>query len=101
MPKTALDPFFATNAEPLTAARKGAAVTPSDTQDLPYVTSALIVTIGTNGTGIAVLMADAPDTAPITIPLVPGTYKLEIQVRRVMANGTALGTGGGVVALWS
>ncbi len=102
MPKTAIDPFFATNAEPLSAARKAVAVTPSDTLDLPFVTSALFVTVGTGGTGIAVLMADAPDTAPITIPLVPGTYKLEIQVRRVMATGTVLGTGtSGVVAFWS
>jgi hypothetical protein len=101
MAKTAKDAFFGTNTEPLSAARKAAVVTPSDNQDLPFVTSSLIVTIGTGGTGIAVLMADAPDTAPITIPLVPGTYKLEIQVRRVMANNTNLGSGGGVVAMWS
>jgi hypothetical protein len=101
MPKTAKDPFFATNAEPISAARKGVAVTPSDTADLTYVTSKLIVTIGTGGTGINVIFADGSDQQPVTIPLGVGTYVLEVQVRRVMAAGTTLGAGGGVVALWS
>lgn len=101
MPKTAIDPFFATNCEPISAARHGAAITPSDNADLPYVTSKLIVAIGTGGTGIAVLFANDPDTAPVTIPLAVGTWVLEMQVRRVMAAGTGLGTGGGVVAMWS
>jgi hypothetical protein len=101
MPKTARDPFFATTNEPITAARTAAAVTPSDTADLAQVTSSLIVTIGTGGTGIAVIFANGADSQAVTIPLAPGSYQLNAQVRRVMATGTALGTGGGVVALWS
>ncbi len=101
MAKTANDPFFATNAEPLSAARKGAAVTPSDTTDLSFVTSKLIVTIGTGGTGITVIFADGSDQQSVTIPLAVGTWVLEMQVRRVMATGTTLGTGGAVIALWS
>jgi hypothetical protein len=101
MPKTAVDPFFGTSTEPLFAARNAKAVSPSDTTDLARVTSALIVTIGTGGTGIAVIMANGSDQEPVTIPLAVGTYQINAQVRRVMATGTALGTGGGVVALWS
>ena len=102
MSKTATDPFFATNAEPVTAGRKGAVVTPSDTADLPYVTSSLIVTTGAGATGIAVIFADGTDQQPVTIPLAPSnTIQLNMQVRRVMATNTALGTGGGVVACWS
>ena len=102
MGKTAKDPFVATNNEPVSAGRMGAVVAPSDTADLAQVTSSLIVTIGSGGTGIAVLYANEPrDSAPVTIPLTPGTYQLQMQVRRVMATGTSLGTGGGVVAQWS
>lgn len=101
MGKTAKDPFFGTNSEPISAARNGVAVTLSDTSDLSFVTSSLIVTIGTGGSAIAVLYANmALDSAPVTIPLVPGTYQLQMQVRRVMATGTSLGTGGGIVAQW-
>ena len=101
MPKTARDPFFGTTTEPIVAARNGVAVTPSDTTDLAQVTSSLIATIGTGGTAIAVLFANSVDTAPVTITLAPGTYQLNLQVRRVMVTGTALGTGGAVTALWS
>lgn len=101
MAKTAADPFFATNAEPISAARNGAAITPSDTTDLARVTSSLIITVGTGGTGITVIYANGADSQPVTIPLSPGSYQLSMQVRRVMQTGTALGSGGGVVALWS
>jgi hypothetical protein len=101
MPKTAIDPFFATNIEPISAARNGAAVTPSDTADLARVTSSLIVTIGTGGSGITVIYANGSDQQPVTIPLGVGSYQLSMQVRRVMATNTSLGTGGGVTALWS
>ena len=101
MPKTALDPHFATTIEPITAARNAAAVSPSDTTDLAHVTSSLIVTIGSSGTGIAVIFANGADSQPVTIPLAPGSYQFNMQVRRVMATGTTLGTGGGVTALWS
>jgi hypothetical protein len=99
--KTALDPFFATTTEPITAARNGAAVTPNDTQDLAQVTSSLIVTIGSGGTGVAVIFANGADSQAVTIPLAPGAYQFNMQVRRVLATGTSLGTGGGVTALWS
>jgi len=101
MPKTAVDPFFASNIEPISAARSGVAVTPSDTTDLARVTSSLIVTVGTGGTGIAVIFANGADSQPITIPLAPGSYQFNAQVRRVMSTNTSLGSGGGVVALWS
>lgn len=101
MVKTANDPFFGTTTEPITAARNAATVTPSDTQDLGFVTSSLIVTIGTGGTGIAVIPAGNQSDIPVTIPLAPGSYQLQMQVRRVMATNTALGTGGAVIALWS
>jgi hypothetical protein len=100
--KTAVDPLFATSVEPIEAARRGAAVTPNDTADLSHVTSTLIVTIGSGGTGITVIFANSlTDTETVTIPLSVGTYQLNLQVRRIMATGTTLGTGGGVVALWS
>src|ERR1700726_104382 len=102
MPKTANDAFFATNQEPIVAARRGLAVTPSDTVDLPNVTSSLIVVIGTGGTGITVIFANsATDTDTVLIALGPGSYQLNLQIRRVMNTGTTLGTGGGVTALWS
>jgi hypothetical protein len=102
MSATALDPLQGTSTEPLAAARMGQTVTPSDTVDLPHVTSSLIVAIGTGGTAVAVLFANMPlDSAPVVITLTPGTYQLNLQVRRVMATGTALGTGGAVTALWS
>jgi hypothetical protein len=100
--KTALDPFFATNVEPIEAARRGLAVTPSDTADLPTVTSSLVVAIGSGGTGVTVIFANSQtDTDAVLITLTPGTYQINAQVRRVMATGTNLGTGGGVTALWS
>jgi hypothetical protein len=102
MSKTAIDPFFATNVEPIEAARRGAAVTPSDVNDLSNVTSTLIVAIGTGGTGITVLFANSlTDVETVLITLTPGTYQLNLQVRRVMVTGTNLGTGGAVTALWS
>jgi hypothetical protein len=102
MTKTAADAFFATSREPLIAARKGLAVTPSDTSDLPFVTSSLLITIGSGGTGITVIYADSlTDVETVPIVLEPGTYQLNLQVRRVMATGTSLGTGGAVTALWS
>jgi hypothetical protein len=102
MTKTATDPHFATTIEPITAARRGMAVTLSDTTDLAHVTSSLIVTIGSTGTGITVIFANSlTDVETVTIPLAIGSYQLNLQVRRVMATGTALGTGGAITALWS
>jgi len=102
MPKTALDPLAATAREPIAAARKAAVVTPSDTTDLSNVSSSLIVVIGTGGTGITVIFANSlTDVETVFIALGVGTYQLSLQVRRVMATGTTLGTGGAVTALWS
>ncbi len=101
MPKSAADPLFATAIEPITAARKAAAVTPNDNNDLTNVTSSLIVTVGSGGTGIAVIFANDANLQPVTIALAPGSYQFNAQIRRVMATGTTLGTGGGVTALWS
>ena len=95
MPKSAIDPFFATNQEPVTAGRKAQVVTASAT-DLPQVTSSLLVTV-TSGGNITVLMANDLDTNPITIPLAVGTYQINIQVRAV----TVIGAGITVIALWS
>jgi hypothetical protein len=95
--KTASDPYFGL----AMGGRNFAAVTPSDTADISVVSTWLIVTIGSGGTGIAVLSPNAPDTAPVAIPLAVGTWKLPLQIRRLMATNTALGTGGGVTALWS
>ena len=102
MPKTASDPFLATTNGPITAARKAAVVTPNNTTDLGNVSSSLIVTIGTGGTGITVLFANSQtDTETVFIALGVGTYQLNMQVRRIMSTGTSLGTNGGVTALWS
>jgi hypothetical protein len=60
----------------------------------------LIVAVGSGGTGIAVVFANGSDQQPVTIALTPGTCQLSVQVRRVMATSTNLGTGGGVTALW-
>jgi hypothetical protein len=95
--KTARDAYFGL----ATGGRDFAAVTPSDVSDLAVVTTSLIVTIGSGGTGIAVIGPNAPDTAPVFVPLAVGSHNLGLQVRRVMATGTVLGAGGGVVALWS
>lgn len=100
MPTPANDPLKATQRDPVSAGRKAKSVTPDDVNDLSDVTSSMIVTIGTGGTGIAVIFADQGDQEAVTIPLGVGSYKLDMQVRRVMSSNTVLGTGGGVVALW-
>lgn len=101
VPNTPNDPLFGTSQEPIAAARKGAAVVPSDNNNLSNVTSSLIVTIGTGGTGMTVIYADGTEQTPVLVPLAPGTtIQLFMQVKRVMATGTALGTGGGIVAQW-
>src|SRR5262245_15749585 len=99
MPKTARDPFFATVMTPdVIAGRHAAAVTADPNNDLPAVTRSLIVTIGSGGTGITVIMADDGDQQAVTIPVAVGTWRLDMQVRRITA--ATLGTGGGIVALW-
>ncbi|MCD9110271.1 spike base protein, RCAP_Rcc01079 family [Bradyrhizobium japonicum] len=102
MPKTANDPLFATQRDPASSGRHAKVVTPSDTIDLSDVTSNLIITTGTGATGIAVIFADDADSAPVTIPLPVGVcIQLQMQARRIMANGTNLGAApNGIVATW-
>ncbi|WP_375791092.1 hypothetical protein ACE102_03120 [Bradyrhizobium sp. vgs-9] len=82
----------------MSSGRHAKTIAPDPNTDLSDVTSNLIVTIGTGGTGITVIFADDPDQAPVTIPLAVGTFQLQMQVRRVTA--ATLGTGGGIVATW-
>lgn len=102
MPKTAIDPLFATQRDPASAGRHGKVVTPNDTNDLTNVSSSLILTTGSSATGVTVIFADDADSQTTLIPLPSGiTVQLLMQVRRVMATGTNLGTGtSGVVASW-
>jgi hypothetical protein len=97
MPKTAADPFFATNAEPLTAGRH-AQVVPAGTYstDLPFVTSSLIISSTAAG-NLSVIMANDPDGAVQTFPIVAGMSQISIQVRQIVS----VPTGCTVVALWS
>jgi hypothetical protein len=75
-------------------AYQAAAVTPSNTVDLTYVSTALWI----GGAGnIAVVMAGGPTASPVTFIGVPvGTY-LPIRVSRVMSTNT---TATNIVALW-
>lgn len=94
--------MFATQRNPASAGRHAKAVAPSDTNDLSNVTSNLIVTTGASATGIAAIFADDADSQITTIPLPSGvTVQLQMQIRRVMATGTNLGTGtSGIIAIW-
>lgn len=95
MSKTAIDPFFASTIEPVTAARRAQVVTASAT-DLPHVTSSLLINVTTAGS-ISVLFPDDLDNNPVALPFAVGTYQVNIQVRAV----TAIAAGISVVALWS
>jgi len=83
VPKTALGPFFGTNAEPITAGRHAIVVTPS-ASDLPHVTSQLLVNVTTAG-NLSVIFADDPDTGAVNIALPIGFFQLNVQVRAVTA----------------
>ena len=96
MPKSAADPFFGTTTEPMSAGRH--ALVPSLGVDLPTVSSSLIIACTTAG-NVVVIMANDLDTMTTTIPIAPGTVQIQIQVRQIVSF--SLGTGGGVVALWS
>lgn len=96
MPKTATDPFFATNNEPVSAGRHAAAVTASTTTDLGHVTGSLIVAVSTAGS-ISFICADDLDSQAVTVSLPVGVFQLYLQVRRV----TAIGSGISVIAIWN
>lgn len=87
MPKTAIDPFFATNIDPVTAGRRAIVATASP-NDLPHVTSSLIVSV-TTASSVSFILADDPDTGAVTLSLPVGVWQLNLQVRAV----TALPTG--------
>ena len=95
MPKTAIDPFFATNNEPVSAGRHTLAVSAA-AADLPHVTSSLIVVVITAG-AITIVGADDPDGGGITLSLPIGVFQFNIQVRAV----TAVATGIAVYAVWN
>ena len=101
MPKTAIDPFFATNAEPVSAGRHALAITgpvSSYTGDLPHVTSSLIVTCGATAGSIGVIMANDPDNAVVTIPIAASTtIQIPMQARAI----AQVSSGITVTALWS
>lgn len=101
MPKTALDPFFATSSEPNFAGRHAAVVTPSDTQDLPVVTKQLwINNTGTAAAVVAVVMADDPDGASVLLGAPVGVTQYTAQIRRVMVTGTTPSFPGTITANW-
>lgn len=95
MSKTALDPYFGTTSEPVTAARHAEAVLPSDSADLTKVTSALYI----GGAGdVALILANDPDSGAVTFKVVPAGTILYVQCRRVMNTNTSATS---IVALWS
>jgi hypothetical protein len=110
MPKTAADPYFATNTEPVSAGRRAMSFGGPDgysgDTDLPTVSSSLIVTSNSFTGSISVIMANDPDGAVLTIPVpaqvvdevvVSITLQIAIQVRQIVAVSDNVT----VVALWS
>jgi hypothetical protein len=95
LPKTAVDPFFGTTNEPVTAARHAESVAPSDVADLKHVTSAIYVGVAGD---LALIMANDPDFAPVVFKAVPAGTVLQVQARRVMNTNTSATN---IVALWS
>jgi hypothetical protein len=97
MPKTAVDPFFATNNEPVAAGRKATVLAAgSYSADLAQTSSSLIISATAAGS-LSVIMADDPDTKVTTFPVPVGMSQIQIQVRRVVTVPTSCT----VVALWS
>jgi hypothetical protein len=98
MPKTASDPFFATNQEPVTAGRHSkvfAAGSYAGT-DLPSVSSSLIISATAAG-NLSVIMANDNDASVITFPITAGISQVSIQVRQIVTVPASCT----VVALWS
>ena len=97
MPKTAIDPFFATNNEPISAGRKAQAFAAgSYNTDLPTVSSSLIIS-STAAVNLVVIMANDLDGQTTTIPVPVGWAQIQIQIRQIVT----VPTGCTVVALWS
>jgi len=97
MPKTAIDPFFATTNEPITAGRRAQVFTAgSYSADLPIVSSSLIIS-STGAGNLSLIMANDQDSQVTTFPIPAGLSQISIQVRQVVT----VPVGATVVALWS
>ena len=97
MPKSALDPFFATTIEPISAGRRAQVFAAgSYSSDLPVVSSSLIISSTAAG-NLSVIMANDPDGHLTTFPITAGLSQISIQVRQIVT----VPTGATVVALWS
>ncbi|ANN58692.1 hypothetical protein A9174_19375 [Mesorhizobium loti NZP2037] len=79
------DPYEDNQPGPESLGRASRLVVPSDTEDLPIVAKALVLTVKGNVSVIPV--ANDPDT-PVPFIDVPAGYLIPFQVRRVMATGT-------------
>jgi hypothetical protein len=97
--KSAVDPFFGTNSEPVTAGRNAAVVAASAT-DLPFVTSSLLIAGGATAGTVTVILANDPDSQLIALPVAVNQplTQYQMQVRAVTAISVA---GISVFALWS
>jgi hypothetical protein len=97
MPKTAVDPFFATTVEPISAGRRAQVFAAgSYNTDLPIVSSSLIISSTAAG-NLSVIMANDQDSQVTTFPIVAGMSQISIQVRQIVT----VPTGATIVALWS
>ena len=97
MAKTASDPFFATNNEPISAGRRSQVFAAgSYSTDLPTVSSSLIISSTAAG-NLSVIMANDQDSQVTTFPIPAGMSQISIQVRQIVT----VPTGATVVALWS
>jgi hypothetical protein len=95
--KTASDPFFGTNNEPVSAGRHAQVFAAgSYSTDLPTVSSSLIISATAAG-NLSVIMANDQDGQVTTFPIAAGTYQLQMQVRQIVTVPTSCT----VVALWS
>lgn len=79
------DPYEDNQPGPESLGRSARLVIPSDSEDLPVVAKALVLTV--RGNISVVPVANALD-APVPFTDVPAGYLIPFQVRRVMATGT-------------
>ncbi|MDQ0347856.1 spike base protein, RCAP_Rcc01079 family [Ancylobacter vacuolatus] len=70
---------------PTSFPRRGRAITPSNTTDLPFPAKAVIVVVAGN---VVVLPIENPDNEPITFTGCEMGFVVPYQVRRVLATGT-------------
>ena len=97
MNKTASDPFFGTNVEPISAGRRAQSFAAGNySTDLPTVSSSLIISATAAG-NLSIIMANDPDSAVTTFPIPAGISQISIQVRRIVTVPASCT----VLALWS